>query len=247
MNALGALPASALAQRCGLPTVIRLSAFCATLGAGLRCLPALLPSVLGTPWLCVAVLHVSSAVNGMGGALVLVVPSLLSVTWFPAGERLLATSVGSTMPALGAAIGFWVGPRVVTEPSELPHLLYAEAAASALTLVLALLYLPRAPAEAPSAAGRHRLDQGAQGKGAWAEVPAALRNLPFLTTVVTIALAMGIFSSWVALVPAALVACACPSFHRAVKSHGDECCADPRRGSPRRTPTHSCSPTRSGV
>ena len=211
MNALCALPASALAQRCGLPTVIRLSAFCATLGAGLRCLPALVPSVLGTPWLCVAVLHVSSAVNGMGGALVLVVPSLLSVTWFPASERLLATGVGSTMPALGAAIGFWVGPRVVTEPSELPHLLYAEAAASALTLVLALLYLPRAPLEAPSAAGRHRLDQGAQGKGAWAEVPAALRNLPFLTTVVTIALAMGIFSSWVALVPAALVACACPS------------------------------------
>ena len=42
MNALGALPASALAQRCGLPTVIRLSAFGATLGAGLRCLPALL-------------------------------------------------------------------------------------------------------------------------------------------------------------------------------------------------------------
>eukprot|EP01046_Picozoa_sp_COSAG06_P080957 COSAG06_NODE_28175_length_579_cov_0.752083_2_plen_63_part_01 len=63
MNAAGSLPASALATRAGLPFVIRLSAGCALVGSGLRCLPALIPYVLETPWLCVAVLHVSSAVN----------------------------------------------------------------------------------------------------------------------------------------------------------------------------------------
>lgn len=211
MNAVGALPASTLAASCGLPTSIRLSAGLATAGALLRCLPTFLPLVLQTPWMCVACLHVSSAVNGMGGALLLVLPSLLSVTWFPVRERLFATGVGSTMPAAGAALGFYVGPRVVKHAGDLPQLLYLEAAASAATLLLALCYLPRAPPLPASAAGEHRLSAPAAAMAAskrpmCSEQCAALSNVPFVVTVVTIALAMGVFSSWVALVPAALVA-----------------------------------------
>lgn len=210
MNTVGALPASLLASRCGLPTSIRLSAGLATAGALLRCLPTFLPVVLETPWMCAACLHVSSAVNGMGGALILVLPSLLSVTWFPVHERLFATGVGSTMPAAGAALGFYVGPRVVRHAADMPQLLYLEAAASGVALLLALCYLPRAPPLPASAAGEHRLsapDTAALNKQPMcSEQCAALSNLPFVVTVVTIAFAVGVNSSWVALVPAALVA-----------------------------------------
>ena len=115
-----------------------------------------------------------------------------------------ATAVGSTMPAVGALLGFLLGPAIVHRPSQLPVLLYVEAVASAASLFFALLYLPRKPPSPPSAAAAAR----APSKGTaefLAEMPLALRQLPFVAVVLSLASAFGVFTSWIALVPASIV------------------------------------------
>ena len=75
---------------------------------------------------------------------------------------------------------------------ELPRLLVVEAVASALALLLAAGYFPRGPPTPPSPSAARRVASAA-GAGAFVrEVPAALRQLPFVAMILSLASAFGV-------------------------------------------------------
>ena len=129
--------------------------------------------------------------------MVLVLPPKLSAAWFPPSERTTATAVASLANSLGAAVGFLLGPGLVTRCDVrsadsaadvealrggvrtlyLVQLLWAVA-----TTALALAHFPERPPTPPSrsAAASERADQLAvvrrdDGVGA-AEVGAGERD-----------------------------------------------------------------------
>ena len=94
-------------------------------------------------------LIVAQAVNGIPGPLLMNLPPLLSATWFPSEERVLATSIGYTAQNIGIAIAFLLCPFVVQDASDIPTLNKVQAGLSVALLVIAAVF-PSQPALAPS-------------------------------------------------------------------------------------------------
>ena len=53
--------------------------------------------------------------NGLAGAFLVQLASLVSTTWFPPYQRTTATAVSSIAMELGMAVSFILGPLVVTD------------------------------------------------------------------------------------------------------------------------------------
>jgi hypothetical protein len=58
----------------------------------------------------VTMISISQALNAIVGPVTSAIPSLLSATWFPDGERTVATSLVLCASNLGSALGFLLGP-----------------------------------------------------------------------------------------------------------------------------------------
>ena len=94
-----------------------------------------------------------SALAGVGLALMLGLPTWISVTWFPEKERATATAIAALATQAGLAIGYLVPPLVVDEDgASLPGLHVGTAAACALfaTIIITLFRREPRPAVIPS-------------------------------------------------------------------------------------------------
>jgi len=143
-------------RRDGLALSIRAGAalcFVAALG---RCLPVCLASetIAANRGALVALVHVCQFLNGAAAPFVVASPALLSLTWFPEGQRNAITAVANVASALGRAVGFFLGPAVATGADSLALLLVVELGLAAVPLLAAVWLLPDAPLAPPSRAAR---------------------------------------------------------------------------------------------
>ena len=150
---------------------VLLGSFLMAAGAGLRCLKVFWPgwvSDLSFTVLC----HISACLNGVAGIIFCSAPPAVSATWFPASERVTATSVGQMFNGLGAGLGFLIarlcvsteeegsglsGPANVSHQHQIPqltreinHYLLFLAAPPLVFFACVLLYFPSAPPSPPS-------------------------------------------------------------------------------------------------
>jgi MFS family permease len=141
-------------RRDGLRLSVRLGAGLCCFASLLRCLPVVLSDEAraANSTAVLAAIHVAQFINGGVAPLVVCSPSLLSLLWFPEASRNTATAVANVASALGRAIGFFLGPALVSQPSDLATLLLVEAGLAALPVVATLIYYPAAPAVPPSRA-----------------------------------------------------------------------------------------------
>lgn len=115
----------------------------------------------------VALCHAGQFVNGASGVVVMSLPPLVSATWFPDGERILATAVSQSVNILGVGVAFAAGPVAVPyddeeEGGDVPqsevddtvddihsYMIWMACIAAAVFLLLAA-YFPAAPPTPPS-------------------------------------------------------------------------------------------------
>jgi MFS family permease len=162
-----------LSRSMGLRAVVVIGCALTALGAVLR-VPAIFLHHHRYAW---AVL--GHAVNAAAGPVIMSCPPLLSSTWFPLHERTTATAIAYNAQIFGIAFGWAAGPYIVTQASEIPRLIWLEAAFGIATLLVGVTF-PPAPATAPTvSAGEERV-------GFWAGVAILLRRpvtkLKFLPT-----------------------------------------------------------------
>ncbi|XP_067937130.1 solute carrier family 49 member 4 homolog [Watersipora subatra] len=116
---------------------------------------------------------IGSLLCGISPCATLVVPSLLSVTWFPVTQRTTATSIGVLSVGVGSGIGYIAGPQI-TGPyitaksvlhrenltaeyiadvtSGLQNVGYFLLAVDVIVLIMIVAYFPSAPPTPPSVA-----------------------------------------------------------------------------------------------
>lgn len=106
-------------------------------------------------------LHSAQILNAAAGPMVQVTVTMLSSTWFPASERTTSTSIAIISNNLGSAIGFILGPLVVSTGNDIPTLLYIHLGIAGLALLCTLIYLPIEPPTPPShtAAVKHEEEE----------------------------------------------------------------------------------------
>jgi len=144
-------------QRAGLAQCIRAGAVLCFIAAVLRCVPVLFneEDILGGDNSALVVLiHVCQFVNGAAAPFVVASPALLSLVWFPEGQRNAVTAAANVANALGRGVGFFLGPALVKSTTDMPTLLLLEAVLAALSVVVALLCMPSLPQAPPSRAAR---------------------------------------------------------------------------------------------
>eukprot|EP01116_Phalansterium_solitarium_P022571 TRINITY_DN7504_c0_g1_i1.p1 TRINITY_DN7504_c0_g1~~TRINITY_DN7504_c0_g1_i1.p1 ORF type:complete len:442 (-),score=110.31 TRINITY_DN7504_c0_g1_i1:289-1614(-) len=95
-------------------------------------------------------LYIAQFVNAAAAPPTQAAPSLLSQTWFSVEQRTTATAIARVSNAGGRAVGFFLGPAIVHAASDVPKLLYAEIAMSAVLVACALASPPSGPRVPPS-------------------------------------------------------------------------------------------------
>ena len=92
---------------------------------------------------------VGQSLNAAAGPAIGNIFTLLSAQWFPPSERTMSSAVGLGSQGLGCGAGWLIGTWVMREPSDMPSLLWLEAALGVFVFGCALAY-PGPPARAPS-------------------------------------------------------------------------------------------------
>jgi len=160
------------AKRTGLQLSIRSGFVMSTAAALIRCIPLLFTSdqragsLHGT---MIGLIHFAQFLNGAVAPFATMSPSLLSLTWFPEGSRNTATAIANVSNALGRAIGFFLGPALVSSGADIPLLMLIEVAIVGVPALAALLFCPPYPTVPPSPAAAEdaaRWDSGSAGGGA---------------------------------------------------------------------------------
>ena len=149
---------------------VLLGSFLMTAGAGLRCVKVFWPQQV-TDLTFTVLCNISACLNGVAGIIFCSAPPAVSATWFPANERVTATSIGQMFNGLGAGLGFLIARLFVSreeEPGlsspansslhhqypvltrEINHYLLFLAAPPLVFFASVLLYFPSAPPSPPS-------------------------------------------------------------------------------------------------
>ena len=107
----------------GLRLTIRLGAAMCLTAAILRTIPVLISSRADAADAAghdsaLALTHVAQFINAAVGPLIVASPAVLSRAWFPPAQRNTATAVANTANALGRAVGFFLGPALVSTASQ---------------------------------------------------------------------------------------------------------------------------------
>lgn len=82
---------------------------CTFVGAAIRC-------ITSDPDVATWLIFVCAFINGIAGVIFNAAPPLLAVTWFPPNQRTTATAIAASVPYLGTALSFIMGPLLVTSP-----------------------------------------------------------------------------------------------------------------------------------
>ncbi|XP_023343454.1 disrupted in renal carcinoma protein 2 homolog [Eurytemora carolleeae] len=113
--------------------------------------------------------HICSILNGIANIVVGSAPLVLSSAWFPAEERITATSVAQVFNGLGTGMSFLLASQIVTPidvyrnkthgipPAIVDEMkldiqlyMYAQAIPAGLFFILAVIYFPSTPQHPPS-------------------------------------------------------------------------------------------------
>ena len=134
----------------------------------LRSIPALLPAAQRSSTGSLACIYVGQFINAGVAPLIVASPAYLSLLWFDESRRNVVTAIANTASAAGRAVGFFLGPALVSTAADIPTLLAVECALAVLPLIAVLLYFPVRPLDPPSraaAAEFERLDVLIQRRG----------------------------------------------------------------------------------
>ena len=102
--------------------------------------------------------NLGACLNGVSGIIFCSAPPVISATWFPAQERVTATSVGQMLNGLGNGVSFLLARLFVRSSGDDDHILRREINNYLLSLAIppvifficVLLYFPSKPPIAPS-------------------------------------------------------------------------------------------------
>ncbi|VDI56415.1 MFS transporter, FLVCR family, disrupted in renal carcinoma protein 2 [Mytilus galloprovincialis] len=78
-------------------------------GAALRCITSI-------PKYATWLINTSAILNGIAGTVFFAGPALIASVWFPLDQRATATAIGSFFNYAGVAVGFVIGPQLVSAP-----------------------------------------------------------------------------------------------------------------------------------
>lgn len=92
-----------------IPVVV--GSFLVASGTGLRCIPV-------TGQSRIIVIHIGQFLSAVAGCAVLGAGPLISNTWFPSNERILATSIMICVGNMGNALSYLIGPAIVSVPAN---------------------------------------------------------------------------------------------------------------------------------
>ena len=136
----------AVSRKLGLRGTVVAAGLLNAAGAVVRALPA--EHLEWVTW--------GSAIAGVGLALMLGLPTWISVAWFPAKERTTSTAVAALATQAGLALGYLVPPVAVKEGGEALPWLHAWTAAACVLVAATIALLFRkepAPAAIPTLSG----------------------------------------------------------------------------------------------
>eukprot|EP00040_Diaphanoeca_grandis_P013427 m.67874 g.67874 ORF g.67874 m.67874 type:complete len:492 (+) comp23882_c0_seq2:60-1535(+) len=191
----------------GLTLSMRLAACLCFLGASIRCIPL---AFTGEHTLTVVLIHISQSLNAAAAPWVVATVSHFSLVWFPESERNTATAVANVASALGRAIGFYLGPKIVHQASDVPTLLLIELGLAAVPLIAIFLYCPNAPKCPPSRAAAliksNSRDDPSDSPNQVKEFKNAFSKPNFVLLVLAGGLNMGLFGCWSGLLPSVVPA-----------------------------------------
>ena len=190
---LGVFPMCWLLEQKGLKFSIVTASLLVAIGAVLR-------GITQEEYLFKVLSHLGSISNGIAGITVMSVPPALSATWFPPGERTLATFFGQVATQLGTGLSFALGPWLVPGKNltdnvnevkgQIYRYLWIEAGAAIGLFLLILLYFPKQPPSPPSASAslpRTDFQEGIKG---------LIKNKNALLCTVAYGLSGGTFLAW---------------------------------------------------
>lgn len=140
----------------GLRKCLLTYAVVSVVATALRLLPSWItsPSAAHFHDTALPLLHFAQILIAATGPMAMALASQLSCLWFPLHERTRATTIAVLSASLGGAVAFLVSPHLVTEASQVPHLLYLHTAQAFLACLLTLVYCPGEPPSPPSSAAR---------------------------------------------------------------------------------------------
>lgn len=136
----------------GLRSSLLVVTIITTLAMGLRCLPTLLysPSDPRLHDTSIPALYISHIINAACAPTVMASVTSLTSTWFGEQERGKATSCAVLSNTLGYLAAYFLGPSLVTIPSDMYKLLVCHTILTAFTMVIALLFFQVSPPTPPS-------------------------------------------------------------------------------------------------
>jgi MFS family permease len=170
---------AALTERKGLRFTLLLAALFNLLGALLRTIGSIDPSLF-------AVFNLGSICAAVAQVGILAVPGLLSQLWFEPRLRPVATTIASLANQAGIALGFVVTPAVVQSGADFVRFQVGIAVVCALLLLLLARFLPNV--------SQSLAEKGA--KSTRRDLVLLLRNRAFLCSTVAFGLATGVFYAW---------------------------------------------------
>lgn len=160
---LALLPVNKLYQRYGARySMLLATAFLAFSGV-IRCVPV----THGRSFM--VLVQLSMLANGITAAWSNIAGPLISDLWFPAEERTLATAIAIAGGPVGQALGFVVGPSLMSPGAvdrgvqEVQQLMCLEATVSVALFLAATIYFPATPPSPPSESAAAKRQQSGGG------------------------------------------------------------------------------------
>jgi|EP00505_MAST-04D_sp_SCG-Rhode-Island_P002150 hypothetical protein len=162
------------------------------------------------------VVNVAQILIALTGPIAMSTPPKLSATWFPPTERTLSTALACSGGLLGIALGFPMSTYIVSEVSDVNHLLWIHFLISATSLLLILAFFSDMPplppsATAPSTFGKSAPDllrrerAGSTIKSRKSDVWTALTDVNFALLSFGGGMCIGVFNGWSASLDSILV------------------------------------------
>ena len=122
---------------------------------------------------------------GFANAVVLSCPTLFVATWFGENERATANMIATAADPLGLALASVLSPVMVTQPKDLPTMLWVFAIPSIAGMMLTLIFVMDEPPTPPSASAAEETDSFSEG------LKKIANNRPYLILMVSFGLATG--------------------------------------------------------
>ncbi|UJR11899.1 hypothetical protein I4U23_016077 [Adineta vaga] len=195
-----------LNRKNGLRLIVRILSISCFISTLLRIIPSIVTSPSSPHFKSISLpfIHAGQIINAACGPLVMAPVSQLSCLWFAANERTRATTIAIMANTFGGTISFLINPAIVSQPSNVPYLLYFHLALAFLAGLLALIYFPAHPPTASSAAGELLMKEDNENslstfKSYKDGLKQCFTNFPFILLSTAGGIMSGTFAVWTGL------------------------------------------------